>query len=208
MTIALKITSLSAALVLAATAVSAQDGYYGGVGLSFGHMISKGDFASGASTDDYGSVSLIGGYRRQVEKNFWAMEAQLDFPISDELTSAGIPCSAGASAPYGCEVDGTLRLRGVTGTKINDGLEVYATAGFVIVSGEAANSATTTDSVIAGGFSIGVGLQQDITPTLKIRGELNHDMAKIGLNDISSPGGSFDPSFVHTSLQISLVKSF
>ncbi|MBE9475762.1 MAG: hypothetical protein IME92_01370, partial [Proteobacteria bacterium] len=83
MTNVLKIVSLSAGLALAATAVSAQESYYGGVGLSFGHMLSKADFASGASNDNYGSVTLIGGYRQQVERKFWAFEAQLEFPLND-----------------------------------------------------------------------------------------------------------------------------
>jgi hypothetical protein len=80
------------------------------------------------------------------------LEAQLKIPFNDELTSAGVPCSAGATAAYGCEVDGVLRLRGVYGIEIQNSLEVYATAGFVIVSADAENSLTTTDSTVVGGF--------------------------------------------------------
>ena len=60
------------------------------------------------------------------------LEAQLKVPFDDELTSAGDPCLAGATAAYGCEVDRVLRLRGVYGIEIQNNLEAYATAGFVI----------------------------------------------------------------------------
>jgi opacity protein-like surface antigen len=211
MSIASKIVTLSTAFAFMTSSASAEEGFYAGIGLSLGHMLSKAEFPTGATADDYSSGTLIGGYRKQADIGFWALEAQLEIPFNDELTSAGVPCSVGATAAYGCEVDGVLRLRGVYGTEIQNGLEAYATAGFVIISGDAASSPTTTDSTVAGGFSIGVGMQKAITPTLKLRGEINHDMAKIGLSDISGPGippNCCDPSFVFTSLQISLVKSF
>ena len=207
-----KIISLVAGVVFTTGAASAQDGFYVGAGLSYGHMstaLSTTNFVK--SNDDYGSVTVIGGYRKQVENRFWALEAQLEVPISPELESFGVPCSVAATGPYGCDIDGVLRLRGVHGGDIGNGLELYGTAGFVLVSGDGATSPTTTDSVMTGGFSFGVGLQKAITPTLKLRGEINHDLAKIGISEASgalNPPGCCDVNFTQTSLQISLVKSF
>ncbi len=207
-----KILPLVAGVVLTAGAASAEDGYYIGAGLSYGHMSAAFSLATALkSNDDYGSVALIGGYRKQVENRFWALEAQLEIPINPELEFAGVPCSVAAIGPYGCDVDGVLRLRGVHGGYIGNGFELYGTAGFVLISGEGATSPATTDSVMAGGISFGIGLQKAITPTLKIRGEINHDLAKIGLGEASgglNPPGCCDVNFTQTSLQISLVKSF
>lgn len=204
--------SFGAAVLLTASAASAEEGFYIGAGLSYGHMKTALSLASFISSDDdYASAAVIGGYRKQMGKQFWAAEAQLELPINPELQFAGVPCSAGAFGPYGCDVDAVLRLRGVYGGDIGKGFELYGSAGFVIISGEGATSPTTTDSVIMGGVSFGLGLQKALTPTLKVRGEVNHDIAKIGINQASgalNPPGCCDVNFTQTSLQISLVKSF
>lgn len=207
-----QIVSLGAAVFLSASAVSAEEGFYLGGGLSYGHMNAGTSFASNfASSDDYGSVTALGGYRKQQGQQFWAAEIQLEFPISPELQFGGVPCSTVAIGPYGCDVDAVLRLRGVFGGHIGNGVELYGTAGFVVISGEGATSPGTTNSAVSGGMSIGIGLQKALSPTLKVRGEINHDLAKIGISEAS--GGLNPPNccainFTQTSFQISLVKSF
>jgi hypothetical protein len=205
--------SIGVAALLTAGTASAEEGFYAGVGLSYGHMKTELSLAPNFinSSDNYTSAAVIGGYRKQMGNQFWAAEAQLEFPINAELQSGGVACSTVASGPYGCDVDLVLRLRGVFGGEIGNGFELYGTAGFVLISGEGATSPTTTDSVVTGGVSVGLGLQKALTPTLKIRGEVNHDVAKIGINQASgglNPPGCCDINFTQTSLQISLVKSF
>jgi outer membrane protein with beta-barrel domain len=215
MPILTKIMSFGIALVFTTGAAFAasDEGFYGGVGLSYGTMKASLNEAPGvvSSSDNYSTVTVIGGYRKQMNKRFWATELQLEFPINDELAFAGAPCSTVAIGPYGCEVDALIRLRGVLGGEIGNGFELYGAAGLVFVKGAGATSPGTTDSVTTGGISFGIGLQKAFTPSLKLRGEINHDVAKIVIDQatgVLNPPGCCGINFVQTSLQVSLIKSF
>lgn len=208
----IKYTAALASLIIAATPAIAEDGFYLGGGLSY--TTSKGTNTTVLSLDTedaFASGVLIGGYRKQVGNHFWATELQLEFPTSNDfdIDFAGgtFGCSP-AITPYVCELDTVVRLRGVYGGEIAEGLELYGTGGLVYVSGEAATSPLTTGSFSSIGLSLGLGVQKTISQSWKVRGEINHDIASRAISDTNAVAGCCDYNIRQTSLQLSILKSF
>jgi opacity protein-like surface antigen len=211
-----KTISISVAVLMATGAAFAEDGFYLGAGLAYsqgsssdnlfspilGNRVTKGDFAS---------IALTAGYRKQLGKNFAAIELQLDHAFNGELEFSAIPgastCTSGVGAfgPYGCEIEDTLRLRAIYGTGIGNGYELFGAAGLGYVKGTQATGPTTQGDVSALGYSIGVGVQREMANKYLLRGEINYD--KFNSVRKNAFAGAF-PTFARTAFQVSIIKQF
>ncbi|KAB7610419.1 outer membrane beta-barrel protein [Amylibacter sp. SFDW26] len=209
------ISTVLCAALLSATPVYAADGFYFGGGASLTKSRAGVEQLAGilSSKDDFVSGVLLGGYRKQLGNNFWATEVQLEFPSSsfeNNFFGPSIGCSP-ATGPFVCELDTVLRLRGVYGGEISEGLELYGTAGLVYVTGDAATSPTTVDSFSSFGFSFGFGLQKELVQSWKLRGEVNYDSATNNLSEGTgglNPPGCCGHDVEQMSLQVSIIKAF
>lgn len=184
--------------ICCAQAALADGPYYGG-GLAIYSSKSQATSGSGPESEDvYGAIGATVGYRWDQPSSFVGLEADLDLAFNSDFEFSGTPCSTAASAPYYCEHNATLRLRGVIGAPLG-AFEGFASLGFAAMQGEGATSPTTTDRGVNTGYTVGLGLQNDVA-TGKLRYEIVYDNLE---NVSTNPGGGGDPTFESVSLKVS-----
>lgn len=189
-----------AATVLAATAAAADPGFYYGVGLGYSMMESKESDLPGAdaSEEKAGLIGLTLGYRWENASIFYGAELDGDFSFGTDFENSmsGTPCSVSASGPYWCSHDATLRLRGVVGQALPNGLEMFGSLGLAIVFGESAVQEIPRDNVASTGFTVGIGVQQPFARGGMGRLELIYDRADNSNGPTLGPGNPvYDPTF-------------
>lgn len=193
-------TSLFALAMLAAGPAAADDFYYG-VGLGFSDVNSgTGSFGTQASDADLSMLGLTLGYRVDRAKVFFAGELDGDVNLGGTFQDdvSGNTCAAGASGPYYCSHNSTLRLRGVVGTPLANGYEIFGSLGVVQVTGKSAVNTFAEQSVQSTGFTVGVGAQRKMPSFGTGRLELIYDEA----NSSNNPSG-YEPKYQAMTLKAS-----
>lgn len=191
---------MTAAITIAVCTAQASlaDGPYYGVGLAFYGAQSDAPVGSFAPSEDYyAALGGTVGYRWDRSGNFIGAEADLDLAIgSDFENTNGATCSDGATAPYYCEHQATLRLRGIIGAPLG-GMEGFASLGFAAMQGEGAISGSDTDRGVNTGYTVGFGMQSQMANGT-IRYELIYDNLE---NTSTKSGGVEEPDFESISLK-------
>lgn len=193
-------TTLCALAMLAAGPAAAGDFYYG-LGLGYGHAKSgTGTFGSAASKANLSLLGLTLGYRVDRTKVFFGGELDGDVRLGGTFhdQASGSTCTTGANGPYYCSVDSTLRLRGIVGTSLSNGYEVFGSLGVVQVNGTSAVGPTSQANVRSTGFTIGIGAQRAMPKYGVGRLELIYDKA-----DSSNNPGGYDPKYNSVTLKAS-----
>ncbi|HQU70244.1 MAG TPA: outer membrane beta-barrel protein [Albidovulum sp.] len=184
------------------SAASAESGLYYGLGLATRNAWSAEDFG-GSSRDTNPAIGFTLGYRADSGAVFFGGELDGEFSLgSDMKPTGGSSCDVGANGPYVCETNATVRLRGIAGTSLGNGTEVFGTAGFVAIVGESAVNPTEQANVVNRGFTFGVGVQRDFG-TGKLRGELIYDRAMKSNEPSSNFGSSYDPDLSAVTAKLS-----
>lgn len=196
------LTALLIASSLLPAAASAEGGLYYGLGLGTRNAWSNAEFG-GSSRDRNAAVGFTLGYRAETGAGFFGGEMDGEFSLgSDMRPTGGSSCSIGAMGPYVCETTATVRLRGIAGTTLGNGVEVFGTAGIVAISGESAVGPTEQANVVNTGFTFGIGAQRDFGAG-KLRGELIYDRA-MKSNDPQDPfGATYDPDLSAVTAKLS-----
>lgn len=149
------------------------------------------------SEDTYGAIGGTIGYRWDQPTAFFGAEADLDIAFGSDFEASGTECSDGATGPYYCEHNATLRLRGVVGAPLG-GFEGFASLGFAAMQGQGATSPTTTERGVNTGYTFGLGLQNDMGA-----GKLRYELVYDNLENVSTnPNGGGDPTFESVSLKV------
>lgn len=195
-------TSLKAALVslaVLAAGPAAANGFYYGAGLGYSHVKSgTSSFGPQASKADLGILGVTLGYRFDRPTMFFSGELDTDFRLGGDFKDkdSGNTCDAGASGPYYCSKNTTVRLRGLVGTQVRGGYEVFGSAGVVEVFGTSATSSFTHANVRSTGFTLGLGVQRKLAGTGIGRVELIYDKA-----DSSNNPGGYKPQYNAVTLK-------
>lgn len=191
-------TSTSVAVLVLAGQAALADGPYYGVGLAVYSSTSEPAPDAGFESEDvYGAIGGTVGYRWDGGASFGGVEADLDIPFGSDFEYDGTPCSTAAAAPYYCEHNATLRLRGVFGRAMG-AFEGFASFGMAVMQGEGADSETTTSRGVNTGYTVGLGLQSDAGAG-KVRYEIVYD----NLENVSTNPDGGDPTFESVSLKVS-----
>ncbi len=208
MSYSLKHLLLSATIVFSATAATADQGYYYGGGLSFSRANSVSDFGN-ESTGTSPALGLTFGYRFEKGNAFYGPEADIDLFLGSGLEFNNTPCSAGAAGPYYCSRDAVIRLRGIYGQSLSNGLEWFGSAGLGIMVGDGAVAPSgITDKGVNAGFTVGLGLQKSIGRGM-LRGEIIYDRLNSSLTKPTDAGGfEYEPDYEATTMKISYILSF
>jgi len=129
---------LATTFIITGTAAIADPGYYYGGGLSFSRATSFSGFFT-ESSDTSPALGLTFGYRFENGNAFFGPEADIDLFFGSEFEFAGTTCAAGGAAgPYYCTRDAVIRLRGIYGQSLNNGLEWFGSGGVGIMVGDGA----------------------------------------------------------------------
>ncbi len=202
---------LSATIILSATAATADQGFYYGGGLSFSRAYSQDaapfPFVPTESTETSPALGLTFGYRFEKGKTFYGPEADIDLFLGSEFEFNNNPCSVRADGPYFCSRDAVIRLRGIYGQSLNNGLEWFGSAGLGIVIGEGATSPMSTDGGVNAGFTVGLGLQKSLGRGM-LRGEVIYDRLNSSLTKPSNAVTEYEPDYQATTMKISYILSF
>ena len=193
------ITSFTLA-VLAASPAAAGDFYYG-AGLGYTHAKSgTGSFGTEASNADLSMLGLTLGYRVDRAKVFFAGELDGDVNLGGKFHDdvSGNTCTSGANGPYYCSHDSTLRLRGIVGSSLKNGYEIFGSLGVIQVRGKSAVNSFVQDSVRSTGVTVGIGAQRKMSNYGVGRLELIYDKA----NSSNNPGG-YEPKYQAVTLKAS-----
>lgn len=193
------IAAAGVAAILATSAVEAEDGFYAGLGLGAGWGESDG----GDSAGSLGNVGLTLGFRQDMDGFFWGGEIDSDLSFHDLLESSGVSCDTQAFGPYYCTHDATLRFRGVIGTELMDGLELFGTFGIGVMEGQGAIDISATDSATTAGFTGSLGVQMDLGPGT-LRGEVIYDNFTHNLE----PAAIYTPTWSETSAKVTYLIGF
>lgn len=191
--------AVCAAVLLAGSAVQAEDGFYLGLGGGAGSGQSDG----GDSAGTLGNVGLTFGYRQDMDGFFWGGEIDSDLSFYDNLENSGDPCSVIAHGPYYCTHDVTVRFRGVLGTELTDGVELFGTFGVGLMEGQGAIDPNATDSATTAGFTGSLGAQMDLGPGT-IRGEIIYDNFSHNLESAAI----YSPTWSETSAKVTYLIGF
>ena len=205
----MKNLSLAAALAAAAIAssASAQELYYGG-GLTYTHGESTPEFG-GTATLDAPMLSLIVGQRYGAGSGstFWGWEANGDFSFGADTDGPGVlttcGASAGADGPYLCQQQATVRVVGVYGTALANGMEVFGTLGFGALLGDFATSSSTSASGSVYGATVSLGLSREVATNMAVRGEVIYDKF-----DTANQSGGFVSNYTGTTVRLALIRKF
>lgn len=189
-------TSALALSLFAGQAAFADGPYYGG-GLAVYSSSSVSNPGSTAAEDVYAGVGLTAGYRWDQATNFVAIEADGDVTFGSDFERNSVACSDAAQAPYYCEHNATVRLRGLFGVPIGN-FDGFASAGFAMMNGRLATSPLNRTDASNTGYTIGFGLEQDLSGNT-IRYELIYD----NLEEKSSGNGNPDVTFESISAKVS-----
>ena len=193
-----KVVAAAGVLACAGQIALADGPYYGG-GLAI--YSSKSAEATGSpveSEDVYGAIGATVGYRWDRGTTFFGLEADADIAFNSDFEYANVECSVAADGPYYCEHDATLRLRGVIGGPVG-AFEGFASLGVAAMQGQGATSPTTTDRGVNTGYTVGLGLQNDLANG-KMRYEIVYDNFE---NTTTKPGGIYEPDFESVSFKVS-----
>ena len=201
-------TLLAAAIGLTvafAGQVMGQDLYFGG-GLAYtdgtSDTVSAG---SGSSSLSAPLLSAVIGQRFTAANVFFGWEANADFSFgagtTGSVTDAG--CSDGATGSYLCAHDATVRLVGVVGTTINNGISLFGTAGLGGLKGDFSTSPSAVESGSVYGWTAGVGISHGLFNGAEMRGELIYDK-------FSNPDqpNAFQSQYDATTVRITVVRKF
>lgn len=168
---------ISGAIILALTvypALAQSDaGRYAGVGLSFAHGESEAGLGSAGSDGDLTGLSFVLGNKWMRGNVSYALEFDADVNVGGKLTQDGV-CGVDAIAPYMCEQDATLRLRGLVGAPLGDA-ELFGAVGVGATFGTFATGEDTTGSGKVYGLTFGAGVNYPLRDGMSIRGEVNYD---------------------------------
>lgn len=209
MKITLKTCLISSVLALTATAATADPGYYYGIGLAYSAADSESGPGPGSSSDANGAaVGLTFGYRFENASAFYGPELDADLFISGDFAESitGIECSGGALGPYYCKRKATIRLRGIYGQSMGNGLEWFGALGMGVMMGDGAiNPGGATDRGVSSGVTVGLGLQKRLNAGGMLRGEVIHDRFT---NTLTKPIGLGEPTYEATTLKISYIMNF
>ncbi|WP_428545541.1 hypothetical protein [Profundibacter sp.] len=152
--------------------------------------------------------SLTFGYRFEKGNAFYGPEADIDLFLGSELEYNNSPCSAGAFGPYYCSRDAVIRLRGIYGQSLNNGLEWFGSGGVGIMIGDGAVAPSgITDKGVNAGFTIGLGLQKSIGRGM-LRGEVIYDRLNTSLTKPAIGVTEYEPDYEATTMKISYILSF
>lgn len=195
---------LASAFSLAAPA-TAQDFYFGG-GLAYSAGTSEVSDFGGSDTElAAGMVTLILGQRFAAGNGFWGWEtsADLSFGAETEDDDQGGTCAvADADAPYLCQHDATLRLVGIYGTSMGQGMEVYGSLGLGMLMGDYADAEDSVESAYTYGLTVGVGLNREFANGLVGRGEIIYD------NFDRDTQESYNSDYTGTTIRLGLLRKF
>ena len=208
MSYSLKHLLLSATIIFSATAATADQGFYFGGGLSFSRANSDDSFGS-ESTDTSPALGLTFGYRFEKGNAFYGPEADIDLFLGSDFEFNNTPCSAGAIGPYYCSRDAVIRLRGIYGQSLSNGLEWFGSGGVGIMIGDGAVAPSgITDKGVNAGFTVGLGLQKSIGRGM-LRGEVIYDRLNSSLTKPTEARGfEYEPDYEATTMKISYILSF
>jgi opacity protein-like surface antigen len=171
-------TAVAAAFpALLATQVAAQDFYFGG-GLAYSTGNSEAIFPAGEAGLEAGMVSLMLGQRFAEGGGFWGWETSADLfsgTETEEVGTGGTCADDGATGPYLCQHDATLRLVGIYDVPLGQWTEVYGSFGVGRMQGDHAPFVDTVESASTYGYTAGIGLNRAIAYGLIGRGEVIYD---------------------------------
>ena len=198
---------VSVIIIFSGTTAIADTGYYYGGGLSFSRAYSESN--DGKESSETGpALGLTIGYRFENGNAFYGPEADIDIFLNSEFEFSNSTCTAGAAGPYYCTRNAVIRLRGIYGQNLNNGLEWFGSGGIGIMVGEGAINFSSTDRGVNAGFTLGVGLQKSIGRGM-LRGELIYDRFNSSLKNPSISGGpEYKPDYQATTMKISYILSF
>ena len=205
----LKTCLLSSALALTVTAATADPGYYFGGGLAYGTADSQSQGGGAISDASGGAVGLTFGYRFENPTSFSGVELDADLFISGDFAESitGTECSAGfAAGAYYCKRKATIRLRGIYGQSMANGMEWFGALGLGVMTGDGAiGPGGNTDRGVNGGVTVGLGLQKRLNAGGMLRGEVIYDKFD---NTLTKPAGLYEPDYEATTLKVSYIISF
>jgi len=207
----IKTLLLSTSIFLLGSSAYADTGFYLGGSISYSDASST-FHSTNESTESNAAIGFTLGYRFEKGTAFFGPEADIDlFLNSDFSDSAGIPCSINASAPYYCERDATIRLRGVYGQSLNNGLEWFGTAGVGFMTGKGAvgPSPADRDRGVNMGLTVSLGLQKTISQRAMLRAEIIYDDFSNTITNPTIPGVFVaDPEYQATTFKIGYILKF
>ena len=204
---------LSATIIVSATAATADQGFYYGGGLPFSRAYSQDGpapiFGNFESSETGPALGLTFGYRFEKGNAFYGPEADIDLFLGSNFEFNNNPCSArGSSGPYYCARDAVIRLRGIYGQSLSNGLEWFGSGGVGIMIGDGAVAPSgITDKGVNAGFTVGLGLQKSIGRGM-LRGEVIYDRLNTSLTKPSRGGPEYEPDYQATTIKISYILSF
>lgn len=201
-------TALAASISIGmlATSASADGLYYGvGIGVTDAESDPK-SWTTNTSGATFGTLGGTLGYRWDKGGHFWGTEANLDFGLGadfdDDVT--GLSCKTSANGPYYCSQTGTLRLRGLVGTEVGKGMELFGTLGLAAVSGDAADNPTTQDPAVNVGLTVGVGLQKQVGKNTHRIELIYDDLSSATTKPVDHPS-VYSPEYKAVSLNYTLI---
>ncbi len=200
-------TSVVIVGVLVSGSAFAQGSFYMGGGIGYAMAESEPSSSGGpASSGDLGMIGVTAGYRHDFPANFAAAELDADFNLTGEMERNGLSCDDGfAQAPYFCEHDATVRLRGLFGADVGAGYEVFGSAGFAMMFGQGAiGPGGNTDGGSVTGYTVGLGAQRALGAGTG-RVEVIYDKLD---NIRDEPDGIYEPTWQATTIKASYLFSF
>lgn len=183
---------------------AAADGVYYGGGLFYTDATSLNEpDGTAESADSYFGVSGTVGYRWDQPTSFFGAEADIDLPIGSDFEANGASCEDSATDPYYCTHNATIRLRGLAGIPVGN-FEGFASAGFTIMTGDGAVSPNEQDTGVNTGFTVGVGLQQDLGGNT-LRYELIYDNAENTATKPTTGPVENEPTFEALTVKVTIL---
>jgi len=194
-----KAIAVAVGVLAGGAGLAVADGTYFGITGGVARATSGvGSFGPEESMATLTNLGAIAGYRMDNGGNFFGGEFNAEFSIGDEFTDdpGGQTCSAGANGPYYCRHDATLRLRGIAGTTLANGNEVFGSLGVVQIRGESATGTSTVAAVTSTGFTAGLGM------TMSGMGSAGTTRVEIVLDkaDNSNEPSGYQPTYQAVSL--------
>lgn len=206
-----KMRTIAAAMIalVVATGAQAEEGLYGGVGLSYGSADSFDNLFGFTSEAEGPAFGLTLGHRSEKAQFFFGPELDGEIFLEDEFEFGGTPCATIASGPYYCSRSSVFRLRGVVGHEVGDNYELFGTVGYGVVIGQGASNSFTTDRAISGGLTASLGMQRDLANGAALRVEAIYDDFNDTLVRPSDAfGNSYDPEYEAKSVKVTYLKKF
>jgi hypothetical protein len=200
-----KILLSTAMIVGLAQGAGAQEFYFGG-GLAYGSGTSTPGQVTDTEADlDAGMLTLILGQRFAAGQGFWGWEtsADLSFGAETESSPGGAQCATdGATGPYLCKHDVTIRIVGQYGMPVAEGTEIFGSLGVGLLSGDYANNSFSVESAYTYGATAGVGVTHAFGNGLTMRGEVIYDSFTNDTQD------RYSSEYKGTSLRVAFLRQF